>query len=82
MKHRQIEHLIAKRLSEELSSDEEREFHLWLNANARNREEYKKIVLAHQLSGSRIDKPPPVVYLFNPKKTARPGFTDLISTIF
>jgi ferric-dicitrate binding protein FerR (iron transport regulator) len=50
MNNKQIEFLIAKQLSGELKPEEEKKFRLWLNSNARNREEFNQIALTHQLS--------------------------------
>jgi len=56
MTNREIENLIAKHLSGEANALEQGEFRLWLNSNAKNQREFKKIALAYQLSkGKSID---------------------------
>ena len=50
MNSNQIDHLISKYLSGEISSEEQNEFRLWINSNYKNREEFNKIALIYQLS--------------------------------
>ena len=55
MNNLHIDILITKKLTGEASASEQIEFNAWLNSSDKNKEEYNRIVLAHQLSTSKPD---------------------------
>ncbi len=54
MNNKEIEELMAKQLSGELTPEENLTFRQWLNCNQNNREEFNKMALSYQLSKGRV----------------------------